>query len=68
MFVIGQLGAERVDEHAVCNLPHVVARLVQYRQHACVLLLDQVTDDLVVEVLNLMKTTTAALRDQGHLQ
>ena len=53
MFVAGELGAEGVEHHRVGDLAHIEASLVQDGEDARVLLLHQVTDDLVVEVIHL---------------
>ena len=53
MFVVGKFLVHGLEEHLVCDFPHVHTRLVEDGKHALVRGLHQVTDDLVVEVINL---------------
>ena len=61
VFVRGQFGTERVEEHLVVDLADHVARLIQLRHDARVSRLHQVTDHLVVEIVHLTSQPT------GHL-
>ena len=51
----GKFPAHRVKKHLVINFADHVASVIQLRQYASVLSLDQVTDDLIVEIIHLHK-------------
>ena len=53
VFVVGKFLVHGLEEHLVGDLPHVHARLVQDGENSFVRRLHQITDDLIVEVINL---------------
>ena len=53
VFVVGKFLVHGLEEHLVCDFPHVHTRLVEDSENTLVRRLHQITDDLVVEVINL---------------
>ena len=62
--VFGQLAVEGLQEHPVCDLPHIHAGLVQHRENTLVLLLHKVHDDLVIKVVNLRERESEGERQR----
>lgn len=54
--VLPQFGVEGIEEHLICDFPHIHAGIIQNGNDPFVLLLHQVHNNLVVEVINLQET------------
>ena len=57
VFVVGKFLVHGFEEHLVGDFPHVHTGLVQDGENSLVRRLHQLTDDLVVEVINLQYLT-----------
>lgn len=54
--MLPQFGVEGIEEHLICDFPHIHAGIIQNGNDPFVLLLHQVHNNLVVEVINLQET------------
>lgn len=53
--MLGQLAVEPLKKNLICDFAHIHAGFIQDRKDAFMLLLHQVHNDLIVEVIDLLK-------------